>query len=64
MSIANTGFEFPCGILYKISSRNQAFTQGSNPLGDKKFVMVGVREITSFSRRIQRSCNKNAYFSY
>ncbi len=33
MSIANTGLESPRGTLYKNSLRNQAFTQGSNPLG-------------------------------
>lgn len=60
MSIANTGLESPRGTLYKNSLRNQAFTQGSNPLGDNKFVMVGAREITSSSGRIQRSRSKNA----
>ncbi len=60
MSIASTGFESSCGTLYKNSLKNQAFTQGSNLLGDKKFMMVGVRELTSFSRKIQRSHSKNA----
>jgi hypothetical protein len=60
MSIANTGLESSRGTLYKNSLRNQAFTQGSNPLGDNKFVMVGAREITFFSGRIQRSRSKNA----
>jgi hypothetical protein len=44
MSIANMRLEFPHGPLYNSSLRNQAFTQGSNPLGDNKFVMVGARE--------------------
>jgi hypothetical protein len=60
MSIANTGLESPCDILYKNRLRNQAFTQGFNPLGDNKFMMVGAREITSFLGRIQRSRSKNA----
>jgi hypothetical protein len=60
MSIANTGLESPRGTLYKNSLTNQAITYGSNPLGDNKFMMVGAKEITSFSRRIQRSHNKNA----
>jgi hypothetical protein len=52
MSIANTKLESSHGTLYKNSLRNQAFMQGSNPLGDNKFVMVGAREITSFLGRI------------
>jgi hypothetical protein len=60
MSIANMGFESPHGILYKNSIRNHAFKQGSNLLGENKFMMVGTREITSFSGRIQRSRSKNA----
>jgi hypothetical protein len=60
MSIANTGLESPLGTLYNNSLRNQAFTQGSNPLRDNKLMMVGAREITSFSRGIQRSRSKNA----
>jgi len=62
MSIANTGLESPHGTLYKNSLKNQAFMQRSKPLGINKFVMVGAREITSFSGRIQRSCNKNTEF--
>jgi hypothetical protein len=52
MSIANMGLESPRGTLYKNSLRNQAFMQGFNPLRDYKFMMVGAREIISFSRRI------------
>ncbi len=62
MSITNMGLESPRGTLYNNSLRNQAFTQGYNPLGDNKFMMVGAREITSFSWRIQRSRSKNAQF--
>lgn len=57
ISIANTGLESPRGTLYRNSPRNQAFTQGSNPL---KSVMVEAGELTPSTGRIQRSRSKNA----